>query len=99
MIRPVITREGLRKSTVTGFELANWEKACEEKKRESNRYYKGEEVSSFVGIDHFKMYGPGIYLFFKFIWDASMLFLALTFISLIPMIYNYVEGNAWIYSA
>lgn len=26
----------------TGFELANWEEALEEKKKQSNRYYKGE---------------------------------------------------------
>ena len=41
------------------------------------------------------MYGSGIYLFFAFIWHAIKLFLALSLISLTPIIYNYYEGNAF----
>ncbi len=39
------------------------------------------------------MYGPGIYLFFEFLWKLSLLLLVLTIISLIPVIYNYLQGT------
>jgi Na+-driven multidrug efflux pump len=39
------------------------------------------------------MYGPGVYLFFEFLWKLSLLFLVLTLISFIPIIYNYLQGN------
>ena len=45
--------------------------------------------------EHFKMYGPGIYLFFEFLWKLSLLFLVLTLISLVPMIYNYLQGDRY----
>ncbi len=44
------------------------------------------------------MYGPGIYLFFSSIWDMAILFLILSIIGLIPMIYNTVLGTTLIYS-
>ena len=40
------------------------------------------------------MYGSGIYLFFAFVWDATKLFFILSLISLVPIIYNYLSGNA-----
>ena len=86
-------------TTSTGFEVANWEKALEEKKKQSNRYYKGEQVSTLVDISHFKMYGPGIFLFFTFLWDSSVFFIILSFIGLMPMIYNSVSGDVFLNSA
>lgn len=41
------------------------------------------------------MYGPGIYLFYRFILEASILFLILTTISIMPMVYNFLQGNAY----
>lgn len=40
------------------------------------------------------MYGPGIYLFFKFLKRTAIFFLILACISLIPSIYNYLQGSA-----
>lgn len=92
------TRHHLKMSTRTGFEVGNWEEALEEKKKQSNRYYKGEEVSTFVDLSHFKMYGPGIYLFFSTLRDISLLFLLLSIVDLSPMIYNFVMGSTLTYS-
>ena len=94
-----MVRDTLRMTTSTGFEVANWEKALEEKKKQSNRYYKGEMVSTLVDKSHFKMYGPGIYLFFTFLWDASILFIILSVIGIMPMAYNSVQGTAFVNSA
>ena len=46
-------------------------------------------------MEHFKNYGPGIYLFFLFIKKAIVLFCILAALDLIPLIYNYVEGNGF----
>lgn len=66
----------------------------EEKRKQSNRFYKGQEVSILVDISHFKMYGPGIYLFFDFVWKVSMLFLVMAIISIMPLTYNLMMGNS-----
>lgn len=92
-------RETLKMTNSTGFELANWQKALEEKKKQSNRYYKGEMVSTLVDISHFKMYGPGIYLFFTFLWEVSILFIILSIIAIMPMVYNTVQGTSFVNSA
>ncbi len=39
------------------------------------------------------MYGPGIYLFFKFTRTIAMVFAIMAAISIIPITYNYVEGE------
>lgn len=44
------------------------------------------------------MYGTGIYLFFAFLWEVSKFFIMLSLISVVPIVYNYVEGNAFTYS-
>ena len=64
--------------------------------QESNRYYKGEEINWSVDVDYFKIYGVGLYLFFSFLKKICFLFLVMSFIELIPMIYNYVEGTAFV---
>ena len=88
-------RHELRTSTCTGFEVANWKKALEQKKENSNRYYKGSEVSPLIGLPFFKMYGIGIYLFFSFVWDVTKFFLLLSILSTLPIVYNYMQGNTF----
>ena len=43
-----------------------------------------------VDIEHFKMYGTGIYLFTK---GLVVIFLILSILYLVPTIFNYLEGN------
>ena len=61
--------------------------------KKMNRYYKGEEVPVCCDLEHFKMYGPGIYLFFAFIKRLMLAFLLMSIVELIAVIYNYLEGN------
>jgi hypothetical protein len=58
-----------------------------------NRFYKNEEVSLWVELDHFKMYGPGIYLYFNFMKSLTVAFLLMSIIELIPIIYNFFSCN------
>ena len=58
-----------------------------------NRYCKGEEVPVCCDIEHFKMYGPGIYLFFAFIKRLMVVFMLMSLVELIAVIYNYLQGN------
>lgn len=44
-------------------------------------------------LDHFKMYGPGIYLFFNFMKSLTVAFLLMSIIELVPIIYNYFSSN------
>ena len=46
-----------------------------------------------VDIEHFKMYGTGIYLFFSFTKGLVVIFLILSILYLAPTIFNYLEGN------
>lgn len=59
-----------------------------------NRYYKGEEVSIGVDLEHFKRYGPGIYLFFSFLKSLTVAFFLMSVLELIPIIYNYLQEGA-----
>lgn len=45
-----------------------------------NRYYKGEEVPYCTDLEHFKMYGPGLYLFFRFVRALALVFFMMSFI-------------------
>ena len=65
------------------------------KEEQSNQYLNGKKISYCIGVDHFKNYGPGIYLFFLFIKKTIFLFCILTVIDLIPLIYNYANGNGF----
>lgn len=47
-----------------------------------------------VDLEHFKIYGPGIYLFFHFMKKVSILFLLLVLCSILPIVYNYLNGTA-----
>jgi len=58
-----------------------------------NKFYKNEETNITVDLNHFKMYGPGIYLFFSFLKSLSLIFLMIAILSLIPCLYNYSYGN------
>lgn len=78
-----------------GFEKAVFGLAIERKREQSNRWHKGEQIPITVDREHFKMYGPGIYLFFEFLWKLSLLFLVLTVISCVPMAYNYMQGDRY----
>lgn len=59
-----------------------------------NRYYKGEEVGIGVDLEHFKIYGSGIYLFFSFLKSVTVVFGLMSIVELIPIIYNYAAGGA-----
>jgi len=50
-------------------------------------------VSLFVDLDHFKVYGTGIYLFFSFLKGLVVIFLLLAIILTVPCVINYLEGN------
>lgn len=41
------------------------------------------------------MYGSGIYLFFSFLWEVSVLFLFFTILSIVPITINYLKGMAF----
>ena len=84
---------GHRNKTEVGFERANWKLAQKVKEDQSNQYLKGEKVPYCVGVDHFKNYGPGIYLFFLFLKKTILLFSILTLVELVPMVYNFVQGD------
>lgn len=49
-------------------------------KKKMNRYYKGKEVEFGVDLEHFKIYGPGIYLFFSFLKSLTVAFLFMSII-------------------
>jgi hypothetical protein len=66
----------------------------ENTKKKMNRYYKGKEVSLWVDLEHFKIYGPGIYLFFCFLKSLTVAFFLMSIIELSPIIYNYLNGSA-----
>lgn len=59
-----------------------------------NRYWKGEEIGIDQDLEHFKIYGPGIYLFFSFLKSLTVIFLLMSIVELVPVIYNYVSGTA-----
>lgn len=46
-----------------------------------------------VDLEHFKVYGPGIYLFFTFLKTITIVFGLMSIVELAPIIYNYLEGN------
>lgn len=58
-----------------------------------NRYHKGQEISCDVDLEYFKIYGPGIYLFFSFLKNVTVIFFLMSIVQLIPIIYNYIAGN------
>jgi hypothetical protein len=83
----------LNTATPAAFEKSNWELALSNNKKKMNRYYKGEEVGLWVDLEHFKIYGPGIYLFFSFLKNLTLAFLLMSIIELFPIIHNYFSGN------
>lgn len=44
-------------------------------------------------LPYFKMYGVGIYLFFSFLKHAFVVFFILTIFSVVPIVFNGVNGN------
>ena len=59
-----------------------------------NRYWKGEEIGIDMDLEHFKIYGSGIYLFFSFLKSLTFVFLLMSIVELVPVIYNYLQGTA-----
>jgi hypothetical protein len=70
----------LKNSVPAAFEKANWDLAMANTKKKMNRYYKGKEVDFGVDLEHFKIYGPGIYLFFSFLKSLTIAFLFMSII-------------------
>lgn len=58
-----------------------------------NRFYKGKEIGMDADLEHFKVYGPGIYLFFSFLKSLTYAFLAMSVVKLAPCLFNYFQGN------
>jgi len=67
----------------------------DQRKAESNLFYKDKKISSFVELGYFKSYGVGIYLFFSFVWEVSILFFILSLISISTITLNYLKGNSF----
>jgi hypothetical protein len=51
-----------------------------------------------VDIEHFKIYGAGIFLFFSFLKNLVVAFGMMAVVKLFPIIYNYYSGEGLLYS-
>lgn len=89
-----LSRAARKSSTkANGFARANWELAVENTRLKSNRYYFGKEMGMMTDVEHFKIYGVGVSLFFEFQRYLILAFFIMSLFALIPTIINYVSGS------